>query len=161
VDGDKPQADLMQPLCFHFPHEGGNLPIYDVAAVAQALDLEPKQLDNLLSRNGLCGVDRKKRGIARRLTSETAIVIQLARELAKTLTIPIGSALSFAEEVVRRGDDEVQIGSFLTLRVDLRSLRGVTSTRLDAAVELVGRRRRGRPRGTSSARPGGKEKRAP
>jgi len=122
------------------------LPVYDVAAVAEALDLESKQLDNLLSRNELSGVERKRRGVARRLTPESAVVIGFARELANALAIPLGSALSFAETVVRQNRRDIAIGSFATLRVDLFSLRAATYTRLDAAVELVGRRRRGRPR---------------
>ena len=122
------------------------MPVYDVAAVAEALDLESRQLDNLLSRNELSGVDRKRRGVARRLTPESAVVIGFARELANALAVPLGSVLSFAETVVRQDRRDIEIGSFATLRVDLSSLRAATYTRLDAAVELVGRRRRGRPR---------------
>jgi hypothetical protein len=136
--------------------------VYDVAAVAEALDLESKQLDNLLSRNELPGVDRKRRGVARRLTPESAVVIGLARELANALAIPVGSALSFAEAVVRQDLRDIEIGTYATLRVDLPALRAATYLRLDAAVELVGRRRRGRPqRRPDVARPTGNEERTP
>jgi hypothetical protein len=59
--------------------------VYDVSAVAHALDLELKQLDNLLSRNTLAGVEKKRRGLARRLTPEIAVVIRLAKELSESL----------------------------------------------------------------------------
>ena len=121
------------------------MPIYDLSAVAEALDVELKQLDNLLSRNELPGIEKRRRGVARRLTADLAVVIRLAKDLAEAIQVSPGSVLRFAHRIEREGRDEVSLGDFVTLRVDLARLHGSTLNRLDAAVETVGRRRRGRP----------------
>jgi hypothetical protein len=116
-----------------------------LAAVAEAVNLEPKQLDNLLSRNQIPGVDRTKRGVSRRLTTEGAIILCLARELSEALRIPLGSALHFAKTAVGLDPVPIELGNFVTLQIDQDLLRSSITARLDAAVETVGRRRRGRP----------------
>ena len=126
------------------------MPIYDLAAVAEAVNLEPKQLDNLLSRNSLPGVERKRRGVARRLNTDVAIIIGLARELSTALEIPLGSALHFSQRVAGSDPAPIELGEFTTLHIDQRSLRASITARLDNAVEAVGRRRRGRPRSKRS-----------
>jgi len=134
------------------------LPVYDLTAVAHALDIDIKQLDNLLSRNALPGVERKRRGIARRLTPEVAVVIRLARELSEALGVSVGSLLPVANAIDRGATNEVRLGEFVTLNVDRDSLRATTLARLDAAVEVIGTRRRGRPPGrerSSSQNTGG------
>jgi hypothetical protein len=128
------------------PLAGGNLPIYDLAAVADAVNMEPKQLDNLLSRNQLPGVERKKRGVARRLNTDVTVVICLARELSQAFEISIGSALRFAQIAIRSEPKAIELGPFMSLHIDRAALRTAIAARLDAAVEAVGRRRRGRPR---------------
>jgi hypothetical protein len=132
------------------------LPVYDLAAVAHALDLEVKQLDNLLSRNAVPGVERKRRGIARRLTPEVAVVIRLAKELSEALCVSVGSLLSIADAIERGATDVLRLGEFVTLHIDRSALRTSTLSRLNAAVEVIGTRRRGRPpgRGHSSVRDG-------
>ena len=121
------------------------MPFYDLSAVAHAIDFDVKQLDNLLSRNALPGVDKKRRGVSRRLTPDVAVAIRLAKELSDVLGVSPGSLLSIASRIERDGRDEIGMGRFATLRVDLPSLRASTLARLDDAVEVVGRRQRGRP----------------
>ena len=121
------------------------MPLYDIAAVAHAVDLHPKQLDNLLSRNPLPGVEKKRRGLTRRFPREIAVVVKLASDLGTTLELPIGTLLGLAHEIERSNRRRVSIGEFMTLEVDLGALRASTSARLDEAVEVIGRRRRGRP----------------
>jgi hypothetical protein len=121
------------------------MPVYDVSAVAEAIGIDPKQLDNILSRNDLVGVERRTRGVARRLSTDAAVTIHLASELSTALRVPIAEALRLASELQRRADHAVAVGSFATLHVDVVALRAATVTRLDSAVELVGRRKRGRP----------------
>jgi hypothetical protein len=128
------------------------LPVYDLAAVAHALDLDLKQLDNLLSRNALPGVERKRRGIARRLTPEVAVVIRLAKELSEGLGVSAGSLLPVAYAIERGNTDEVRLAEFLTLHIDRNAVRTSTLARLDTAVEVVGMRRRGRPAGRGGLR---------
>ena len=121
------------------------MPVYDVSAVAHALDLDLKQLDNLLSRNTLAGVEKKRRGLARRLTPEIAVVIRLAKELAESLGVSAGSMLPIAHDIERASSNEVRLSEFLTLHIDRNGLRASTLARLDSAVEVIGTRRRGRP----------------
>jgi hypothetical protein len=121
------------------------LPVYDLAAVAHALDIDLKQLDNLLSRNALPGVERRRRGIARRLTPDVAVVIRLARDLSDALGVSVGTLLSVADSIERGATNEVRLGEYVTLHVNREALRTSTLARLDAAVEVIGTRRRGRP----------------
>jgi hypothetical protein len=65
--------------------------------------------------------------------------------LSEVLGVPPGSLLAIASRIQRDGHDEIDMGGFATLRVDLSLLRASTLARLDNAVEVVGRRRRGRP----------------
>jgi hypothetical protein len=121
------------------------LPLYDLAAVAHAVDVPAKQLDNLLSRNALPSVEKKRRGLARRLPREIAVAVKLASDLATTLDIPTGKLLRLAHEIERSDRAELMIGEFAKLEINLSGLRAYTAARLDEAVEVVGRRRRGRP----------------
>lgn len=128
------------------------MPIYDLAALAEAFDTDTRQLDNLLSRNEIEGVERRARGVTRRVTLDAAVTIRVALELATELRVPFAHALSIAARVGRssgpdsvNGGGEVSIGSFCALRVDVSSLRRLTVDQLDAAVETVGKRPRGRP----------------
>jgi len=123
------------------------LPIYDVSAAAEALDLTPKQLDNIICRHAIPGVDRARRGVTRRLSSNAIVVLRLACELADALGLPISRALRVALDVEQRNAATIQLSKYATLSIDLAALRAMTSSRLDAAVESVGRRRRGRPPG--------------
>ena len=140
-----PLADNYVPLL------GGPLPVYNVSAVAQAIGVDVKQLDNILSRNSLTGVDRRTRGVARRISTEAAITLQLACDLAAALEVPVAAALRISQILQRNDGEAVTIGRFASLRADVVALRVTTVARLDAAVELVGRRRRGRPPGERQA----------
>jgi len=130
---------------FIVPLLGGILPVYDIAAVAHATEFDLKQLDNLISRNALDGITKKRQGVARRLSPEIAVVIRLARMLSDGLNAPVGRLLPIAHAILYGITDEVQLADFVRLRVDREALRASTLTRLDSAVELVGRRTRGRP----------------
>lgn len=125
------------------------MPFYDLTAVAHAVDLEPKQLDNLLSRNTLQGVEKKKRGVARRLTPDVVVVIRVAKEIADALQLSIGSLFGASQQIAMTDRGELDLGHFATLRIDMPALRSTTLARLDEAVEAVGRRQRGRRPGRS------------
>lgn len=127
------------------PQIGGTLPVYNLAAVAHAVDLPPKQLDNLLSRSKLPRVEKKRRGSARRFPPDIAVVVKLASDLGTALGIPPGKLLSLASAISRGDHRSLAIGNFAKLDVDLPALRMAISTRLDEAVEVMGRVPRGRP----------------
>jgi len=121
------------------------MPFYDVAAVAEAVGIDAKRLDNILSRNELSGVERWTRGVSRRLSVDAVVTIRLASDIANALGLPIGQALRISHAVQQDPDHRVRVGEFGTLHVDAAGVRATTIARLDGAVELVGRRRRGRP----------------
>ena len=121
------------------------MPFYNVSAVAEAVGLTEKQLDNLLSRNALPGVERKARGVSRRISVDAAVTIHLASQLADAMRLPVAAALEMASELQTSTHQVVSVGEFVSLQADIGALRNATLVRLDAAVEAVGRRRRGRP----------------
>ena len=121
------------------------MPVYDLAAVAVAIESTPKQLDNLLSRNEVDGVERKTRGVTRRISLDAAVAINIAWRLAEATNVPIASALDLSRRLTVDSDHSIAIDDRLTLAVNYAGIRADTLARLDAAVETVGRRRRGRP----------------
>lgn len=131
------------------------MPVYDVSAVAQAIGIDVKQLDNILSRHYLTGVDRRTRGVSRRISTEAAVTLHLACDLAAALEVPVAAALRISQMLQQKDDEPVAVGRFASLRADVVALRATTVARLDTAVEVVGRRRRGRPR--RARQPGGGE----
>ena len=123
------------------------MPVYDTAAAAEALGMPPKQLDNILSRHTLRGVDRPRRGVGRRIGTDVVVIVFLAVEFVRAARVPIAVALELARTSLVSGG-KAELGEFATITVDVAEVRGSVAARLDAAVELVGRRRRGR-RGTN------------
>lgn len=121
------------------------MPFYDVAALAEAFEVDDRQIDNLLSRNDIVGVERRARGVTRRVTLDAAVTIRVALELTSVLRIPSSYALRVAARMTASSSEEMPVGSYGTLRFDLARLRGAAVERLASAVETVGRRRRGRP----------------
>ena len=121
------------------------MPFYDVAAVAEAVGIDAKQLDNILCRNELDGVERRARGVSRRLSVDAAVTIQLASEIAGALGISIRQALRISATIQQSADNVLRVSDVATLHADVARVRAATIARLNGAVELVGRRRRGRP----------------
>jgi hypothetical protein len=121
------------------------MPFYDVTAVAEAVGIDAKQLDNILCRNELDGVERRTRGVSRRLSVDAAVTIQLAAEVAGALRMPIGQALRVSAAIQQSTDNVLRVSDVVTLHADVATLRAATIARLNGAVELLGRRRRGRP----------------
>jgi len=120
------------------------MPLYNVAAVAEALDVPMRQVDNILSRHEIAGVERKRRGVTRRIASDAVVTLRLALELGQSLRVPIGAAIEIAQRLERTGGT-TPIGVFGMVSIDMDVVRATTSDQLDRAVELVGRRPRGRP----------------
>ena len=120
------------------------MPVYNIAAVAEALDVPIRQVDNILSRHEIRGVERKRRGVTRRIAPDAVVTLRLALELTQALHVPIGPAIEIANRLEESGGT-TRLGDFGTASIDLDSLRTATLNQLDRAVELVGRRPRGRP----------------
>jgi hypothetical protein len=120
------------------------MPVYDVAAAAEALGVPAKQVDNILSRNSLPGVEHKRRGVTRRIAPDAVVTLRVALEIGDTLGLPVPAALEVARTILENGGT-MKLGHFGHVTVDIDALRASTIARLDSAVETVGRRVRGRP----------------
>lgn len=119
------------------------MPVYDVAAAAEALGVSAKQVDNILSRNTLPGVEHKRRGVSRRIAPEAVVTLAISLELGGALGMSIPAALGVAK-ALREHSGVLDLGPFARISVDLEALQASTIVRLDTAVEAVGRRARGR-----------------
>ena len=119
------------------------MPIYDTAAAAEALGISAKKLDNILSRHALPGIEKKRRGVGRRIGSDAVLAVFIAVEIVRAAHVPLGVALQLSRTILMTGG-EAMVGRFAVLTIDLAAVRASIAARLDAAVELVGRRPRGR-----------------
>jgi hypothetical protein len=120
------------------------MPVYDVVAAAEALGVPTKQVDNILSRNRLPGVEHKRRGVTRRIAPDAVVALRVALEIGDALGLPVPAALGVAHRIIESGGT-MRLSPFAHVTVDLDALRASTIERLDNAVETVGRRARGRP----------------
>lgn len=126
------------------------MPVYDTTAAAEALGIPTKQLDNILSRHSLPGVEKRWRGVGRKIGPDAVVTLFLAIEFMRAARVPIVVALELAHAALTSGG-KAELGQFAGITVDVALARASVAARLDAAVELVGRR----PRGRRGTRPGG------
>jgi len=121
---------------------------YTVATTAVTLRVAPKWLDNVLSQNNIEGVIKRRQGVARRLTPQAVIILDLALRLTKAFHTAIPAALRLAQQL-RENSPEVagiDVGEGLRLSIDLRRLEAEVMERLAHAVEIAPSPTRGRPR---------------
>ena len=124
---------------------------YSVAAVALALDVQVKWLDNLLSQNRVAGVTQSRQGVARRVSPGALYVIATVRDLNTELQVPVATALRLAHriwtEASATGQSEsgaLRVGNFI-IELDRDALRRRVEAGLATALEMTPRPRRGRP----------------
>ena len=117
---------------------------YTVATVAVALGVGPKWVDNALSHYRIPGVHQSRQGIARRLTAESVLVLEVALRLMRSLSIPLHAALEISSAVLNDAASTYEAEG-CSLRIDIAEVRGVTERRLAEAVEFAPAPRRGRP----------------
>jgi len=130
------------------------MPLYNCSSTAAALGVSSKWLDNLLSHNNIDGVSRARQGVSRRLSSDAIVTIAIANQLNAAASVPIGTALQLATQLVETENNMVQLGAGLTLSVDVALLRSKVSAQLAQAVELTPTPPRGRPRSIPENRTG-------
>lgn len=127
------------------------MPAYSSRAVAVALGIKPKELDNLLSRASIRGVSRGTRGRSRRISGDSVLLIAIAAEVRRCLGSPWHQALGLADAVARHRSVQLMSGP-LTLSLDLDGLLEDLTRRLDEAAEYVVTPPRGHPGATRSSR---------
>jgi hypothetical protein len=120
---------------------------YTVAATAVTLEIPAKWVDNVLSHYRVTGVIQARQGIARRLTAEAILALELVLRLQRTLELSTGRALDIAEELSREGQSprEIHVGDGISLSIDVAGVRSELAVRLAHAVEVTPSPRRGRP----------------
>ena len=121
---------------------------YTVAATAVTLRVPAKWLDNVLSQNDIDGVIKRRQGVARRLTPQAVITLDLALKLMKAFNATIPVALRLAQRFRENSPEQAGIdaGEGLLLSIDLRRLETDVMERLAHAVEIAPSPPRGRPR---------------
>ena len=120
---------------------------YTVAAVAVALKMPVKWVDNVLSHNRVRGVSQARQGVARRLTPQAVTILEIALQLVRAASIPASRALAIAHEVADLGGSvaPVYLSRSVTIVVDVTAITRETTERLAQAVEIAPRPQRGRP----------------
>ena len=122
---------------------------YSARLVALTTGVDPRWLDNLLSRHRLPGVSRRERGVERRIFDEGVLAIELTRILNLELGVSVAVAVVIASEMLDQRAEkpgEYQTSSGLVLAFPLEAFRLRLRVRLGEATEFVARVPRGRPR---------------
>lgn len=121
---------------------------YTVRAVALAIGVPSKWMDNLLSRHALPGVERSRQGVERRITDEG----MLATEVARILNIELGVSMERAAAIARdmmnsRTGSETSFStpSGLSLHFPVADIERRLRDRIMDALEAMARLPRGRP----------------
>ena len=118
---------------------------YTVATAALAVGTTVKWVDNVLSHISVPGVAQSHQGVARRISAEAVLQLQVAGALSDTLGIPVERAVEAAGHLLRRGRWEV--GRGIAIELDQASVLPELAARLEYAVEAAPLPRRGRPPG--------------
>ena len=121
---------------------------YTVAATAIALGVNSKWVDNVLSHHRVPGVLQGRQGIARRVTPQALLVLDVALKLVRALALPLPRALETAHRLIAAREDGIQLRGVTSIHLgaDVKALADDLTIRLERAVEISPTPRRGRPR---------------
>src|SRR5215213_3807416 len=117
---------------------------YTVATAAVTLQMPAKWIDNVLSHHSINGVAKSRQGIARRLTPQALLTLEIAIRLSEAFSIPTRRALELAQDLVRQASGSTA-GKGVTLTIDVETIRSDLGERLEHAVEIAPLPKRGRP----------------
>lgn len=136
------------------------------ATAAEILQVDQKTFDNLLLRIGPeTGLTAGRQGVERRIPVALIEDLVLTRDLASSLGVSAKDAFRLARRLLGRSGPVAQlapdaeflgslhVGDFVQLGADVASLRSHVQHRLEAAIETVVRRPRGRPPKAASPTP--------
>lgn len=120
---------------------------YTVAAVAAALRVSQKWLDNVLSHHRVPGVVQGTQGVSRRLTPQAVVQLEVALRISRSVGSTLGSAMVLAAELLRGGSASytLELQGSVQLSVDIDAVTQSVYSRMAEAVEVTPVRRRGRP----------------
>lgn len=113
---------------------------------AFALGISKKDLDNIVSRYPIRGLERGKQGVARRLSLASIEQVAIAIDLTRDYSIPTPTALLLAEEALGSREGVIASpGGHLAIHVDVERIRKDILAKMAEAIEYVIPPRRGRP----------------
>ncbi len=120
---------------------------YTVTAAAVTLNVPIKWVDNVLSHNRVRGVSQARQGVTRRLAPQAVTILEIALQLGRTASLPLGRALEIAHALVDAGGSaaHVRLSASVMIVVDVSAIANDTAERLAEAVEMAPTPRRGRP----------------
>ena len=117
---------------------------YTVATAAVTLRMPTKWIDNVLSQHRIEGVVKRRQGVARRLTVNAIITLDVALRLSRTLGASMSTSLRLAGQLLA-GEAQLEAGEGIAIVVNRSQLEGEIMDRLAHAVEIAPSPRRGRP----------------
>ena len=121
---------------------------YNARITGLIVGVQPKWLDNLLSRYDLPGVARSRQGVERRLTDDGILAVELCRILNLELGLSLAQSATIASQCVRdvgAGELRHTTASGLVVSLPLPVTRVRLRDRAMEAVDMVAAARRGRP----------------
>lgn len=121
---------------------------YTVKAVALALGVPSKWIDNLLSRHTLPGVEQSRQGVERRVNDDGLLAIECARILNLELGVSMKRAAAIAREALSSRTPNgmsFATASGLSLHFPVADLERRLRERMMDALEATARLPRGRP----------------
>ncbi len=121
---------------------------YSTRAVALAIGVQRKWLDNLLSQHHLAGVTRSRQGVERRITAGGLLTIEAIRILNLELGISIERAVTVADVAVSpdaSNQMKYATPSGLELSFPVIEIERRLREQMMAALESMARSPRGRP----------------
>jgi hypothetical protein len=120
---------------------------YTVAATAVTLDVPPKWVDNVLSHHQVPGVARRRQGVARKLSYQAVLTLEVALRLVRALAVPLPRSIELATVLISNPSSRQLLGAGgdLSLGIDIELIEAHVTKRLAHAVEVAPSPRRGRP----------------
>src|SRR5215208_4969979 len=92
--------------------------LYHVDIARHAAGADAKWVDNLLSHFAVPGVESRRQGSARRISTHGVQHIALTRVLTRDLGLSVGAAVTVAGQLLGSGEVELPVGHWLRLRFD-------------------------------------------
>jgi hypothetical protein len=120
---------------------------YTVAATAVTLDVPVKWVDNALSHHHVPGVAKRRQGVARKLSYQAVLTLEVALRIVRALGAPLPRSIELATVLISDPKSRQSLGatSGLSLGIDIESIEAHVARLLAHAVEVAPSPRRGRP----------------
>ncbi len=115
-------------------------------AAASVLGLEPKSLDNILSREAKHLINSGRQGKTRRISMTVLELVSLAIVLQRNLGVPIARGLQLAELLKGNPKNTIPVGHLGALTIDISELRTHLAREVSEILEQTTPPKRGRPR---------------